>query len=69
LRPFSGKKGGFSLKYVKYYRGVPEFWDSPYITFADGIAKTSFLRKLKNEFSIFKSRKRDLTIGDVAHAR
>ena len=26
-------------------------------------------RKLKNEFSIFKSRKRDLTIGDVAHAQ
>jgi hypothetical protein len=31
--------------------------------------QTSFLRKLKNEFSIFKSPERDLTIGDVAHAR
>jgi len=51
------------------FEGCPQFWYTPYITFADGIAKTSFLRKLKNEFSIFKSRKRDLTIGDVAHAR
>ena len=31
--------------------------------------QTSFLRKLKNEFSIFKSPERDLTIGDVAHAQ
>ena len=37
-------------------------------TFADGNEKR-VLRKLKNEFSIFKSPERDLTIGDVAHAQ
>jgi len=43
------------------FEGCPQFWYTPYCTFADGNAKTSFLRKLKNEFSIFKSPERDLT--------